>query len=207
MSVVETERVLVVRTELFRKLGYFQGINRDVGTYLDHLVDPVNTSYRPRRDMEDDPSFKQLIPYVIFRYTDQSDGVLLFQYTRGKGQGEQRLHSKRSIGIGGHICSDDSAAELNPYQEGMRRELNEEVYIDTDYVQTCVGLLNDDDTDVGKVHLGVVHIFDVDSPEVRPREAEIHDASFQPVVELLNNTSGFESWSRICLETLFGSAR
>ena len=80
--------------------------------------------------MEQDPSFKQLIPYVIFRYTTESGDVLLFQYTRGSGQGEKRLHSKRSVGIGGHICSDDASA-ASVYDEGMRRELAEEVRIDT----------------------------------------------------------------------------
>ena len=202
MSVVQTERVLVVPTSLFRELGYFQGFNADVDKYFEELLSPENTSYRPRSEMEEDPTFKQLIPYVIFRYLDEADRVNVFQYTRGKGQGENRLHQKRSIGIGGHISSDD-AAEINPYDEGMRRELKEEVVIDTGYIEQCIGLINDDETDVGKVHLGVVHIFDVDKPNVRPRESEIIEAGFQPVDELLADTDGFESWSKICLEALF----
>jgi predicted NUDIX family phosphoesterase len=152
--------------------------------------------------MEEDPGFKQLIPYVIFRHTDAAGEQCLFQYTRGTGQGEQRLHSKRSVGVGGHISSDD-AVEINPYDEGMRRELAEEVMIDTPYRQRCAGLINDDQTEVGRVHLGVVHIFDVESPAVRPRESEIIDAGFEAVGSLLADMSGFESWSRICLEALF----
>lgn len=204
MSLVHTEQVLVVPTELFHRIGHFQGFSAEVDRYLSGLLSPEHTSYRPRGEMERDPSFKQLIPYVIFRHTDGAGQQRLFQYTRGTGQGEQRLHKKRSVGIGGHISADD-AAEVNPYDEGMRRELAEEIILDTPYQQRCVGLINDDETEVGKVHLGVVHLFDVEQPHVRPREPEIIDAGFEPVAALLGNLTGFESWSRICLEALFGA--
>jgi predicted NUDIX family phosphoesterase len=133
--------------------------------------------------------------------------VFVFQYTRGKGQGENRLHSKRSIGIGGHISSLDAEVEIegafDPYAEGMRRELEEEVAIDTPYRERCVGLINDDETEVGRVHLGVVHVFDVAEPTVRPREDDIAEAGFVPVEELLADLSRFETWSQICLRALF----
>ena len=106
MSDVQTERVLVVPTELFHRLGYFQGFARDVDRYLGELFDPRHISYRPRSEVEEDPSFKQLIPYVIFRHRDAQGRQTVFQYTRGTGQGEGRLHSKRSVGIGGHISAD-----------------------------------------------------------------------------------------------------
>lgn len=204
MSIVATERVLVVPAELFHQLGYFQGFTAHIDRYLEELLSPEHTSYRPRSEMEHDPGYKQLIPYVIFRYEDPSGRVSLFRYTRGAGVGEQRLHSKRSIGIGGHISSDDGD-EINPYDEGRRRELAEEVFIDTEYEERCAGLINDDETEVGKVHLGIVHIFDVKSPDVRPRESEIEDARFVPVDELLSDLDGFESWSQICLKALFAS--
>ena len=161
MSLVETEHVLVVPTEIFRQLGYFQGFSTDVEKYLGELFKPEHTSYRPRSEMEEDPEFKQLIPYVIFRHTDPQGQQSIFVYTRGKG-GEKRLHAKRSVGIGGHISSVD-AGNGSPYEEGMRRELEEEVSIDTKYTAKCVGLINDDETEVGRVHLGVVHLFDVES--------------------------------------------
>ena len=172
---------------------------------MEELLSPENTSYRPRGEMEDDPTFKQLIPYVIFQYTDPSGGRQVFQYTRGKGQGEQRLHAKRSIGIGGHISAEDAndAGDLHPYEEGMRRELEEEVAINTDYSATCIGMINDDETDVGKVHLGVVHLFEVVAPEVYPRETEIIDSGFENIELLNEDLNQFESWSQICLETLF----
>ncbi|HZN34018.1 MAG TPA: phosphoesterase [Pirellulaceae bacterium] len=202
MSAVATEHILVVPTEVFHRLGYFQGFSGDTERYLRGLMDPAHTSYRPRAAMEQDPSFKQLIPYVIFRHRDAAGGVQLFQYTRGKGQGEARLHAKRSIGIGGHISADDSAA-ASAYEEGMRRELEEEVAINTSYSSRMVGLINDDQTEVGKVHLGVVHLVDVERPAVQPRESEIIDAGFRPVPELLADIARFETWSQICLKALF----
>lgn len=204
LTKVQTERVLVVPTELFHRLGHFQGFTPAVDRYLDDLLSPAHTSYRPRHEVEQDPSFKQLIPYVVFRHCPPGRSATVFQYTRGKGQGENRLHSKRSVGVGGHISADDAADALAAYAEGMRRELDEEVIIDTPYRQRCVGLINDDQTEVGRVHLGVVHLLDVERPAVRPREADIVEADFRPVGELLGDLSRFETWSQICLQALFG---
>jgi predicted NUDIX family phosphoesterase len=207
VSDVQTERVLVVPTAVFRRLGYFQGFCGQMDRYLGELLSPRHTSYRPRGEVELDPGFKQLIPYVIFRHCDQGSQETVFQYTRGSGMGEGRLHSKRSVGIGGHISAMDanSPAGDSPYEEGMRRELEEEVAIDTPYTARCVGLINDDQTDVGSVHLGVVHIFDVQRPAVVPREADIIQSGFRPVKEILADLSGFETWSQICMRALFGS--
>jgi predicted NUDIX family phosphoesterase len=202
MSLVATEHVLVVPTEVFLRLGHFQGFCGDTERYLKGLLDPAHTSYRPRSAMEQDPSFKQLIPYVIFRYRDPAGQTLLFQYTRGKGQGEARLHAKRSIGIGGHISADD-AAQASAYDEGMRRELAEEVIINTPYSSQLAGLINDDESEVGRVHLGVVHLFDVERPAVQPRETEIIEAGFRPLGDLLADLAKFETWSQICLKALF----
>jgi predicted NUDIX family phosphoesterase len=252
MSDAQVERVLVVPTELFRQLGYFQGFNREVDRYLPGLLDPAQMSFRPRNEVERDPSFKQLIPYVILRHRGLAECV--FQYTRGTGQGEGRLHRKRSVGIGGHISLADlggrtdvnpsladlgrtdvnpsladlgrtdanpsladlgrtdanpSLADLgrtdaNPYVEGMRRELDEEVIIASGYTTQCVGLINDDQTEVGQVHLGLVHVFDLSAPCVCPREQDITECQFRPVAEILADLAGFETWSQICLQALFG---
>ena len=209
MAEVLTERVLVVPTEVFHRLGHFQGFSSDVDRYLDDLLSPQHTSYRARHEVEEDPAFKQLIPYVIFCHRDENGGRNVFQYTRGTGQGEGRLHRKRSVGIGGHVSMIDSLKDAqtdgcqSPYAEGMRRELDEEVIIETPYTDRLVGLINDDESEVGRVHLGVVHVFDVERPAVRPRESEIIQSGFRPVDELLLDLSGFETWSQICLEALF----
>lgn len=205
MSKVLTERVLVIPTEIFHGLGHFQGFSGDVQRYLAEVLNPKHASYRPRSDVEDDPGFKQLIPYVIFRHQGSDGSQRVFQYTRGTGQGEGRLHRKRSVGIGGHISLDDADDRVNsnPYEEGMRRELAEEVAIHTPYTAHCVGLINDDETEVGRVHLGVVHRFDVERPAIHPRENEIVESGFRPVEEILSDLSGFETWSQICMQALF----
>ena len=101
MSTVRTEQVLVVPTAEFHKLGHFQGVSTEVDRYVKNLLVPANISYRPRDEMEQDPSFKQLIPYIIFRHRASDGTVSLFRYRRGQGNGEARLRSKVSIGIGG----------------------------------------------------------------------------------------------------------
>ena len=207
MPAVAEERVLVVPTKRFHQLGHFQGFSAEMDKYLPALLEGGDLGYRPRSEMEQDPSFKQLIPYVLFRFTAPDRSVQLFQYTRGGGQGEKRLHAKRSVGIGGHISSDDAAKKTTTndvYREGMLRELTEEVIIETQYREKCVGLINDDETPVGKVHLGVVHICDVDNPNIRPREADILDAGFRPVNELLAEIDRCETWSQIVVKALFG---
>ncbi len=206
MSTVAEEQILVVPTALFRDLGYFQGFSADVDRYLPQLLEGDSLEYRPRGEMEEDPSFKQLIPYMLFRWTDDDGTPHLFEYLRGSGQGERRLHAKRSVGIGGHISTLDAAAGhlSHVYREGMRRELDEEVAIDTPYTEKIAGLINDDATPVGRVHLGVVHLCDVERPNIRPREADILDGRFRPVREILPRLGEFESWSEIAVRALFG---
>ena len=206
MSLVAEERILVVPTSLFHDLGYFQGFSREIDRYWPQLVVGDHVEYRARGEMEEDPSFKQLIPYVLFRWTDANGTVHLFEYQRGSGQGERRLHAKRSVGIGGHISSIDAETNHSQdvYREGMRRELEEEVVIDTPYKETVVGLINDDETPVGRVHLGMVHLCDVEEPNVRPREADILEARFSPVDDILSRLDQFESWSQIAVRALFG---
>ena len=200
------EQVLVVPTLKFHELGYFQGFCTDAQKYRDELLRPENVRFLPRDKAEQDPSFKQLIPYMIFCYTDSQGQLSVFRYVRGKGQGEARLHSKASVGVGGHISSIDLAENgkmHDLYREGMRRELEEEVVLEADYTETCVGLINDDLTEVGKVHLGVVHRFDLKEPKLRSNEPDLIECGFVPVSELLQNLDGFESWSSICLTALF----
>lgn len=195
------EHVLVVPTSVFHELGRFDGLSRDVERYLSRLLDPALGRYLPRSQMESDPSFKQLIPYVVLHYQDGNGESWVFAYTRGSGQGERRLHRKRSIGIGGHISQED-ASSGPPYEIGMRRELDEEVEIGSGLSETLVGLINDDQSEVGRVHLGVVHRFDLERPEVRPREADLAEAGFVKWTDALSEIDQFETWSQFCLQHL-----
>ena len=177
-------RVLVVPTELFRRLGYFQGFNGDVGRYLDELLRPEHTSYRPRAEVEKDPSFKQLIPYMIFRHTDaagQADRVPIHARHGPRAKAACTASGAWASAGTSRRSTPPATTAGNPYEEGMRRELEEEVVVDTPYTARCVGMINDDQTEVGRVHLGVVHLFDVQRPAVRPRETEIIECGFRPV--------------------------
>ena len=132
------ENVLVVPTALFHELGHFQGFCRDVERYRKTLLASENVLFRPRSDVEKDPSFKQLIPYMIFSHTAEDGTVRLFQYVRGKGAGESRLRSKRSVGVGGHLSAVDVTKNGTPhdfYREGMLRELHEEVVLGSAFTE------------------------------------------------------------------------
>lgn len=191
------ERVLVVPTAVFHAAGLFQGFTAELERYLPRLLDPAVLTYRPRAEVETDPSFKQIVPYVVLKYRNQ-----VFHYTRGKAGGEARLRALRSIGVGGHIAAQDSNLFEGPYRPGMLREVAEEVQLETDYRESCLGLLNDDSTPVGQVHLGVVHLFELAEPKAKRREAALTRAGFAPLAELRQQREEFETWSQIVLDVL-----
>ncbi|MEC9036289.1 MAG: hypothetical protein VX588_05660, partial [Verrucomicrobiota bacterium] len=102
MAKYEDENVLVIPRELFDQIGSFQGINFNITKYLPTFLQSSNNFFMPRERAEEDPQYKQIIPYALFRHQDK-----LLRYVRGKKSGEQRLASKSSVGIGGHINQDD----------------------------------------------------------------------------------------------------
>jgi predicted NUDIX family phosphoesterase len=191
------EQVLVIPTAALAKLGSFTGL-RLGGDLLPRLLDSPGLEFRPRAEVESDPDVKQLIPYVVFRWRDR-----LFHYTRGNSGSEVRLRALRSIGVGGHINPID-AVTADPYRAGLERELNEEVVLESPFHESVLGLVYDPSTAVGQVHLGVVHVLDVERPAVRPREETLADAGFAPMDELHARREEFESWSRFVLEALVG---
>lgn len=194
-----SERVLVVPAAEFDRLGRFQGFSGEAERYLGGLLVPELARFRPRSEVEDDPGFKQIIPYVVFR----SNGAV-FCYTRGKSQGEARLHRLRSLGVGGHVAEDDAdgRATLDAYEMALRRELDEEVEIRSAGSIRRVGLINDDSNPVGQVHLGVVHVYDLETPEVGPREDGLAEAEFLQIARVRDLRDGFETWSQICIDAL-----
>lgn len=203
MQSTQEEQVLVVPRHVFESVGHFQGFLPGADAYLPVLLDPRNTSYRPRAAVEEDPSFKQLIPYCVLSFRDADGTRRFFAYTRGGGQGDARLRAKRSVGIGGHISIIDGAhGDDASYEAGMRRELDEEVAIGGSWSARVVGMINDDATPVGSVHLGIVHLLDLERPEVASREADLVEGGFSTLGDLLADRDRFESWSQIALDAL-----
>ena len=196
----EDESVLVIKRELFDEIGTFQGISTEIEKYLPVFLNPSNNFFIHRELAEDDPTHKQIIPYAIFKHGDK-----FLRYLRGKKSGEQRLASKSSIGIGGHINQDDfnsSSLEKDTYLTGIEREINEELIINCDYNNLPIALINDDSNDVGQVHLGVVHLFDLESDQVESGEANIENLEFLSSDDLLREKDNLESWSQICVDHL-----
>ena len=158
------ENVLVVKRSLFDELGSFQGLNFEPGQYLNAMLSRGNNFFLSRTKAEKDPSHKQIIPYVLLTHAGK-----VLHYIRGKKAGEQRLVAKGSIGIGGHMNENDEslfALDEAAYRAGVEREVAEEISIKTKFEDRIVALLNDDSNDVGKVHLGVVHVFKLAEPDV-----------------------------------------
>ena len=199
MSALE-ENVLVIRRSLFDELGAFQGLNFEPEKYLKPILSRGNNFFIARSEAEKDPGYKQIIPYALVTFGNE-----VLHYTRGKKAGEQRLVAKGSIGIGGHMNeTDESLFAMNEqaYRAGVEREVNEEIRIETSFEDRIVALLNDDSTEVGRVHLGIVHVFKLAEPKVEKREAMITGLAFLPKDELLARRETMETWSQICLDSL-----
>src|SRR5436190_11749097 len=194
------ENVLVVRRSLFDELGSFHGLNFEPKRYLDSMLARGNNYFLARVSAENDPTHKQIIPYVILACGDR-----VLHYVRGKKAGEQRLVAKGSIGIGGHMNDEDEsffALDEHAYRVGVEREVNEEVEIATPFEDRIVALLNDDSTEVGGVHLGIVHVFRLAEPKVEKREAMITGLTFLAKDQLCAQRETMETWSQICLDSL-----
>lgn len=194
------QMVLVSKLEIVEGIGMFQRYNLDVEKYATVLFDPSSNLFMNRDLAEHDERYKQIIPYIVLRYGDS-----IFSYVRGKKSSESRLVAMRSIGVGGHIEPVDHnlfSSDRDMYLEAARREVNEEVKLDTMYREQVVALINDDSTEVGKVHLGILHIWDVAEPNVTKREGLITQAGFVHIDELKKNRDQLETWSQIALEVL-----
>jgi predicted NUDIX family phosphoesterase len=193
--------VLVTEAEFVRQLGAFQGYTVEVERYLSVIFETGNSRFVARASAERDPKLKQLIPYVILRF-----GASVFTYVRGKQSGEARLVALRSIGVGGHIEPMDDrnlfVSDRTLYLEAAEREVKEEVLLTTEYKSRIVALINDDSNDVGSVHLGIVHIWDLASLAVKKREGAITQSGFQEISELRRQSDGLETWSQIALKIL-----
>jgi len=194
------ENVLVVRRSLFDELGSFHGLNFDPDKYLKAILSRGNNFFLPRDRAENDPTHKQIIPYALIAH-----GETVLHYVRGKKAGEQRLVAKGSIGIGGHMNDTDEslfAWDEQAYRAGVEREVNEEIRIESTFEDRIVALLNDDTTEVGRVHLGIVHVFRLAEPKVQKREAMITNLAFLNRPQLVALRDNLETWSQLCVDSL-----
>jgi predicted NUDIX family phosphoesterase len=196
------ENILVIRRSLFDELGAFQGLSFEPEKYLKAILSRGNNFFIARPQAESDPAYKQIIPYALIAFQNS-----VLHYVRGKKAGEQRLIAKGSIGIGGHMAEDADkflwhSTDEETYRAGVEREVKEEIKIETPFEDQIVALLNDDSTEVGRVHLGIVHIFKLKEPKVQKREAVITGLTFLTKEELMSRRESLESWSQICLDSL-----
>jgi len=192
------ERVLCFPRKLLEEVGVFQGLSLEVEKYLPVVTSSSQLVYLNRTEAEQDKRYKQLIPYVLLI----CNGKIL-RYRRGRGGQETRLHGMYSVGIGGHIADEDHGlfSKDRGYWDGMWREITEEVTVKK-VNESAVAVINDDSTEVGYVHFGVVHIMHVADETVAGRRSGILGPEFIPIVEAVTDLSEYESWSRLCLEHL-----
>jgi predicted NUDIX family phosphoesterase len=196
------EEVLAVDVAALFRPGRFQGFLPGGAAWLEIVFAPRHCRYLPRAAAEADEAWKQVIPYVILACGDR-----VFSYRRGMAGGERRLRALHSVGLGGHVARGDeslfAAAGWPSYRAALERELAEEVDIAAPVRERkLVGLINDDSLPVGRVHIGLVHLWRLDAEAVRAREAKIAAARFLSPSELLApGAPELETWSRFCLES------
>ena len=192
---VAGERVLVVPRDVLPARGDWHGLRVDG---VDALLEAVRDhgTFLPRDEMEADRSYKQVIPYLVLR-----DAERYFLMRRTRAGGDVRLFDRWSIGVGGH---------LNPGDEdvfgGLRREWREELVADFEPTFEPLALLNDDTTDVGSVHLGVVFVADAGGRPVEVRETDKLTGAFASPDEVAGGVDNLETWSRIVFEALESGA-
>jgi predicted NUDIX family phosphoesterase len=185
------EEVLVVPRDAVVPGAGWLGVRRDG---IDAAVEAVTRGGRfvLRADAEVDPSLKQVIPYLVLR-----DGERWFLMRRTRAGGDARLHDRWSIGVGGHLNPGDGDV-----LGGLRREWAEELVADFVPEFTPVGLLNDDTTEVGAVHLGFVYVAEAAGRPVTIRETDKLEGAFATSVETAAVRDGMETWSRLVFDAL-----
>ena len=196
MSQANDEQVLAIPAESLAKVGGLTGFSPDIRRYQPLLTSVAEPTFRLRAEVETDPSWLQLIPYLILRYRKR-----MFHYTRGQTGGEKRLHARRSVGIGGHINPCD-AESGNLYRAGMLRELQEEVSISGNFRDELFGFVHDPSTPVGQVHLGVVHVVLLPNAKAVARDPAISECGFAEIADLINDLNSFETWSQLVLQAI-----
>ena len=189
------ERVLCVRREDIFAAGSWVGFV-DQGLEEAQRLFRDRSFFMPRRDVEEDPGFQQIIPYVVFRH-----GQRHFLTKRLRASSEKRLRHLYSLGVGGHINPED-VADGDPLRSGMRREWEEEVVYSGSFEARLVGLIHEESAPVGRVHLGVVYLIDGDSDEIAIRETDKLSGELLTLDEMRIYYLEMESWSQIVYDRL-----
>ena len=186
-----TEQVLGIARVLVPGGVAWRGVRRaPLQPYLDAIAQ--FGSYRPRPQAETDPSWKQIIPYLVLR-----DGNRILLMRRTRAGGDARLHERYTIGIGGHVNPGDT----DPL-DALRREWREEIDADFEPTLEPLGVLNDDDNAVGTVHLGLVYSADAGGRSVGIRENDKLEGAFATFDEVTAIVTRLETWSAHLFEFL-----
>jgi predicted NUDIX family phosphoesterase len=186
LSENSAEQVMVVEREALETYLVERGLVQErTDDVLDVITDRHFFIDRPTAEVS--PQYKQIIPYVLIRHAES-----WYLLQRTPKQTEARLHHKLSLGIGGHINPDTP-----DLFDGLLKELEEEVDVQGDYDVTFLGILNDDTTDVGRVHLGAVYVLDAHDGAVTVRETEKMSGRWVARGELAGHREAMETWSQI----------
>jgi predicted NUDIX family phosphoesterase len=203
------ELVFAIPSDKFWKLTTYKekGLIEGSGEELKRIVQ--NGMFRKRSELEDDPSFKQVIPYAIISNNEPDSGgvhqrVSYFLFKRSSGQTEKRLHDKFSLGVGGHMNPGDSRESDEEYiTNELKRELFEEVRL----LNGCliddiefIGFINDDSIPVGRVHIGLLFNIHVSNRNVVINETDRMTAEWIAKSGLAEYYEGMETWSKITFD-------
>lgn len=191
MTAPADELVLAVPRDRALRGGAWRGLNAQDPSGLLSIV-AAEGRFRPRAELERDPGWKQIIPYLLLR-----DGERVFLMRRTRRGGDPRLHDRWSIGIGGHV----NPADVNVVR-GLAREWHEELVADFVPELRPLGLLNDDTDPVGRVHLGIAYGADAAGRPVAVREVDKLEGRFVSLAEVEAVRPYLESWSALSLEFL-----
>jgi len=192
------ENILVVkRSQLFVD-GAWQGLKKiDFESYIEIINQ--NKEFLPRSIMENDTTYKQIIPYLIFKHIDQ-----YFLMQRQAKASEQRLQSKFTLGIGGHIRHEDLQEGTSIF-DWARREFHEEVHYTGNLEIEAIGVLNDDSNEVGKVHIGFVLLLHGDSANISVK-SELKSGMLVSLEGCKSYEDRLESWSKTAFDFLCNNA-
>lgn len=202
MSKFDEMITVVPRTILFNnEKNQFNGFLDKNSAKGQEVFDTLSKYEIKRRgDMEEDPTYKQLISYCILE--NEHDEILV--YERLSGGGESRLHGQSSIGVGGHMNDVLGSESINEVLRiNAQRELEEEVGLPDHKSQNLayIGFINDDTNEVGEVHLGVVFKIKVSSIDVEAKETDTLRIKWVDQSKI-DNYDEFETWSSLILEAL-----